>query len=458
MASHRRVHSIAGILVASAALAASALAQVPGDARPLARLHGEVFDSLRMAPVPGATVWSETAHRTAVADSLGRFVLDSVPAGRHLVSAAGPHLDALGLQIIREVEVPPDGGHVAVPLATPGLGSMFARLCRTKGEPSAGTGILFGTVRSAGNGNSIAGAAVDVSWLRIPRERGQLPFPVAARLETDSLGAYAVCGVPLDTLLQLNALAGAEGESGVVAMRIPDARLARVDLVVARPGVVGQGAVRGIVVDSTGRAIAGIALILEGAAHETRSASDGTFLLRGLPIGTRTLIVRRPGYTPHYAPLALMPSDTPFVRVEMANVRLLAPVEIRAERRNRLLDEVAQRQLSGSGRHFTAEELSRFATYTALFYSVPTLELWRGRNPSHFALRSRRATSVLGKICHLNIFVDGIKMDIEQLQSYSVDALLAVEVYDRAAQVPLQFRDTANDCGAVLAWTRAGPA
>ena len=49
-------------------------------------------------------------------------------------------------------------------------------------------------------------------------------------------------------------------------------------------------------------------------------------------------------------------------------------------------------------------------------------------------------------------------MDIDQLQSYSVDALLAVEVYDRAAQVPLQFRDTVNDCGAVLAWTRAGPA
>lgn len=447
---------LTSLLAATLAFAGPAAAQAP--ARGLARVEGEVFDSLRMAPMRGATVWSETARRTTIADSLGRFVLDSVPPGVHLVSAADPTLDALGLQVIREVEVHADSARMTVQLATPGIRSMFAHLCREAGAPSPGTGILFGSVRSAYSGSEVAGAAVDVTWLRIPQERGALPFQMAAHLETDSIGSYAVCGVPRDTLLQVTARAGDQGESGTVAVRVGYLALARVDLIVAPPGVAGQGAVRGVVVDTTGRAISGVGIVLEGTSRETRSADDGSFLLRGLPIGTRTLIVRRPGFAPYYAPVGLMPSDTPFVRVELANVQRLAAVEVRAQRFSRRLEEIGQRRLLGEGTFFGPDELARYATYTSLFYNVPSIEVVRGRNPSQFGLRSRRETSIHGGRCMMSVWIDGHQADYEILTAYPVEELLAVEVYSQSAKLPMRYRRADGDCGAVLVWTKSAGA
>lgn len=69
------------------------------------RVTGTVYDSVRSRPLGGAVVQlvraaELTAARSVTADSLGRFVIDSVTPGAHLVGFYHPLLDVLGVELV----------------------------------------------------------------------------------------------------------------------------------------------------------------------------------------------------------------------------------------------------------------------------------------------------------------------------------------------------------------------
>src|SRR5438034_11453535 len=65
---------------------------------------GIVHDSISRIPLSGATVQLVAADRarrfarTTISDSLGRYTLDSVPAGRYSIGFFHPVLESLGIE------------------------------------------------------------------------------------------------------------------------------------------------------------------------------------------------------------------------------------------------------------------------------------------------------------------------------------------------------------------------
>lgn len=105
------------VLVMSLALVASAAhAQRLDSARTTAevRVSGVVRDTMARSPLAGALVQlapydngctdngstdhGSTVNRSVQSDSLGRFAIDDVPAGRYLVGFLHPLLDSLGVE------------------------------------------------------------------------------------------------------------------------------------------------------------------------------------------------------------------------------------------------------------------------------------------------------------------------------------------------------------------------
>src|ERR687895_1108973 len=72
----------------------------PSAAAPIGRLTGVVVDSIHGGPLTRATVRVGTTGRSGVTSLGGIFVIDSVPAGEHVVRVTHPLLDSLYLSLV----------------------------------------------------------------------------------------------------------------------------------------------------------------------------------------------------------------------------------------------------------------------------------------------------------------------------------------------------------------------
>lgn len=167
--------------------------QAPAAAR--LAVEGSVYDSLRAAPLAGASVFlSGTVHR-ATAGADGRFRLEDVPEGEYQASFSHPSLAALGIAPpVRSVAVRP-GGPPALELAVPSAAALAAAVCPGGGR--AGPAALVGTVRGPA-GEPVPGARVALSW-----GRGGRVEAVA-----DAGGAYRACGIPAGARVAAEVRAG----------------------------------------------------------------------------------------------------------------------------------------------------------------------------------------------------------------------------------------------------------
>ena len=78
--------------------------QPPRDTTPAPRttglLQGVVVDSIHAGPLTHAMISVDGTARMAFSDSLGRFLVDSVPPGSHRVFVEHPMLDTLGISLV----------------------------------------------------------------------------------------------------------------------------------------------------------------------------------------------------------------------------------------------------------------------------------------------------------------------------------------------------------------------
>src|SRR6185503_15947172 len=119
-------------------------------------VSGTVRDSIARLPLAGAVVQLAVSSagtmtaRTAVSDSVGRFIIRDVPDGRHTIGFFHPMLDSLGLDAPqRAVNVGPNES-VRMDLAIPSAERIRASACALAASPTHT--LIIGFVRRANDG------------------------------------------------------------------------------------------------------------------------------------------------------------------------------------------------------------------------------------------------------------------------------------------------------------------
>lgn len=447
----------------------------PTLAIPYARIQGEVYDSVAMAPLAQATVQFVDAQnpssvRSVRTDSLGSFVLDSVRIGSYLVGMIHPQLDRLGLDSrVVQVNVP-EAGDQTLPLAVPGPATILATVCRNAGADMA-EGAWVGLVRTA-NGAPLGGAARVRAQFRETVISGsglQRRFPTRFA-DASSTGAFAVCGLPADAQITSRAYAGKDS-SGVVEYKVPVHGLLVRDIIISNPQRVattgaagrtltqlkGSGRVRGTVRDSLGRPLIGARVSLPGAVGQTESNANGQFALDSLPGGSWMIEARAVGFEPLRVPVDILDDAEANAVINMASLTpTVDTVRVQADRWAQQMAGFEERKKIGGGYYMDDAFLQRRnAQYTAdIFRATPGVQVQPGNLGSdRVMMRGNAGTGT----CVPAVFLNGV---LTPAPGGVLDNLVnptdirAVEVYPRTGSVPIQFQDR-NGCGSIVIWTGA---
>lgn len=451
------------------------------------RVQGTVYDSTRSGALSGAEVsLMGTAFGATTRDD-GAFELGGIPEGEYTVTFFHPRLDTLGL-ILPGADVSVRAEEVSrTLLAIPSVGTLASVLC--PGDSSRGTGVVTGVVRDS-RGNPIAGAAISANWTgRWTGDANSVLRTTEQEASTQSEpdGRYRLCGIPLDEIVELTAIARGGPPVGVKiparseALIIADLRMRRV----APPPIVttqappdaratvtpervslrhepGTGIVRGIVTDAGGDPIESAQVRLVGSGVAVRTPADGTFNFT-LPPGSHVVDIRRLGYAP-----ARLIADVQYDRDLIASVRLeMVPQQLAsmviaeeqgtsagaapgfAERRRRMNGVFVDRQRIDRARPMQLTDLLR---------GVPGIRLLpiRAFIGVTYVPQMLRASS-LGARCPMSYYVDGMEFEPYE-QDINADIrpaeIEAIEVY-QPSQVPAQFSSSRSaQCGVMVIWTR----
>lgn len=161
---------------------------------------GEVRDRDRGGPfTPGRVTLVGSAAEVEL-DADGRFEIDDLPAGAYQVALLQPSLRGLDRgYALADADIFP-GDTVRIQLEAPSANAVMATACGAEpGHWLPGTGVLLGDVVETESRIAVAGATVVAEWTDLTRLRAGLQAEArTVETATDELGAFRVCGVPLD--------------------------------------------------------------------------------------------------------------------------------------------------------------------------------------------------------------------------------------------------------------------
>jgi len=438
------------------------------DAQVLVR--GTVFDSLlTRAPLEGATVVVQGTALTATTDRRGRFEFRDLAPGRYAFGFFHPMLDSLDIGApARLVEIRPNE-QVDVQLATPSPNGASRLLCGVSAEPS--TAVLFGTVRSAEDGTPILGAEAMVRWFEVViGAGGARQFERVARDSTDAEGRYLLCGVPNDIALTL--VATHQGQAtGPLHLELDSAGVARRPLTVSRSDAAatlipdrapddtlpvgrpdGSGALSIRVRTGAGAAVRNAIVGVRGWAASATTDDSGTAVLRGLPSGTQTVVVRAIGLQPQHRLVDFVPGRITRLELSLDRfVTLLPAVAVVGQRADPLTLDIERRLRVGQGTLIDGEALQNLAISPSGWARVPGVVIGPDADPIP------RMRGNLGARCDAVIWLDGMR--IQTLTGWELRGIMLnakrVEVYNTASRVPPEFTTMGmNPCGAIVIWSR----
>lgn len=158
---------------------------------------------------PGASVTLPMLERHAVTDSLGRFALEGIPAGRHELLVRSAFMDSLGIPA-RTYDVAAGGGSVNVTL--PARDSLFLEACDDPDakNPDYHGALIRGMVREADH-SPVPNVTVIAEWFQpVGRQvvEGRLGEQRRLTTVTDAYGRFSLCGVSQYQRIKLRAESG----------------------------------------------------------------------------------------------------------------------------------------------------------------------------------------------------------------------------------------------------------
>ena len=444
-----RTATSVGLLVAlSTALAAGPLV-------PQATIVGTVFDSLRTsAPLKFATVVIPELSRYVTADSLGRFRIEAVPAGRYTMTFLHPLLDSLDIAAEVLPVAVPASGTLTTRLATPSPSALVWLVCRTSSDPPPA--MLIGHVHDALDAAAVAGAALNASWSDLVLGARTLDRRTTrATAESRPNGAFVLCGLPANTPFELDVVAG-DRSSGRITLVLSGNVFQRRDFTVAKTssGV----SVSGTVGDAGGAPVRDALVRLAGSERRALTDGAGAFSIAGVPLGTQQFEVRRAGHWPGTAVVDVPANGVHGARFALgARASKLGPVPpVDSATRD---DDTGfeDRRRAGIGQFVTAAEIGKkpVRSLNDVLVRASMLSL-------AFTARQRlvRMKGAAGEPCAPTFFLNGFAWisGIRGLAQSDIQSVLepaelrGVEVY-APAQIPERF-NRRNGCGVVVLWTR----
>lgn len=219
-----------------------------------------------------------------------------------------------------------------------------------------------------------------------------------------------------------------------------------------------QGTLRGVVVDSAGRAPVSFADVSVVALHMiTRADSLGRFTLAKVPKGQVELSVRRVGYEPQRQTIVLTGGSADSVLVVMVpQAEVLSATVSEGERRRRqMVEGFYARRARGIGSYVTRDDLeARHARVPTDGLNMPGISLIHTRYGTSVRFIG---TSTVRRDCPPMLWVDGQRAPNMELDDIPVNDIEGIELYHGPSTTPAQFwlGNMSNAvCGTIVVWSR----
>jgi hypothetical protein len=433
-------------------------------------IMGLVIDSLRGGPLTGAQISVEGVASQALTDSLGRFRIDSVPAGQYRIGIFHPLLDSLGLSIASPPLTVPAGKTIALAFATPSAPTIVRLTCGSApADTAAGSGPseVIGRVLDAETESPVAGALVSLSWtdMQASQATGVHRLQRVRDTTTGPSGEFRFCHLPGNLAGSARTVHVGADSSGVSRQYAMNGRLVGFLVLhlpsndtAARPGAPviasasnssppspspsGHGVLTGRVVRSdSGAPFVGAQVMVLGTGDTAVTGDSGQFTLRGLPSGSRTLEVRAFGWAPVLMPVEVSQRAPRQVTVPLATkAAVLKPVVVTATV-NAALHTIGfdAREKSGVGHFLGPEDIAKRNTFEIadLLAGMPGLVRRYSANGNDYLAGTR----TMGPCCGcVNYILDGMpyrELMLGDINSYlQPNQIAAVEVYQTSEQPP----------------------
>jgi Carboxypeptidase regulatory-like domain len=263
----------------------------------LATAVGIVVDSIRGRPLAGATIVISDAPKQGMTDATGKFRVDSIPPGAHILSVFHPWLDAIGVSLTTSKITFAPGGMMGVLLATPSAMTWVSRRC-SAADLKTGPGAVTGRVLQLTTDDPAPGAFVHYAALMYEagKDIGLRHTTITRDATVTPTGDFIICGVPVGVAGTIRATRGraSTGElpadltsQSIVAFTL---RLAPDDTLATHREVL-----TGRVVDTQGAPIAAARVMVVGTSAMTQTSDSGAFSLRDIPLGSQAVDVRKAG-------------------------------------------------------------------------------------------------------------------------------------------------------------------
>ncbi len=428
------------------ALGASTFCAVARLGAQTTAIIGVAFDSLHNRPLANAFVTLSGVSGGATTDENGRFHFAGVSEGRHTLSLQHELLDSIGLSgLERTIQTSDDTARIAIP----SFATLWARLCG--GDAPRDTAVVFGRVTDSDGLHGLPAAALVLTWadLVIGPSKTIEQHARVVRARADTAGWYALCGVPAATDLQMRAASGPD-TSEVLDLLPTDLPVHRRDIRVGRSDEP-RGVVAGMIT-AAGTPAEGVRIVIDGL--DARSATDGKFMLRNVPVGTRQVELTSIGMKPAIATVDVSTHDTAFVAYDLEKVVALSPVKVVAsEVRRGFARDYESRKKTGLGTYLDSDYVGKHVTFASVLQELPSVQV-RTRGTRVLSVTILRGGLTRG--CAPAVMIDGLVSPTDMLADLTPDQIATMEVYNSAFSVPadLGARLPRNACGLIAVWTK----
>jgi len=428
--------------------------------RPPLVLRGMVLDSVSGAPVRNARVTLAGTLLEGVTNSAGRFSIEAVMPGNYVVETRTPSLDAMNA-INESPLVFTDSAH-AIEIRVPTGDQIATQLCGI-GQLD-GPGIVVGRVTLRFDTLPQRGVAVVAEWIDFTMRNGTVEQTKRANdARTDASGSFRICGVPVNTALNLRATTDSAA-SAPVAVRIPAGlRFDRADLVLDRQIAAGATFTGIVLADSTRQSIANAEVSLPELSMGGLTNDKGEFRITDVPAGTHQLIVRRIGYGQLDTRISFAANQTVARTVVLSRIITLDSVVVAASGNatdNPLMEFEAHRK-AGFGHFVTRAELAKKEGSTsAVLRQLPGMTLVNVRTRSYVSSNYVPRDQAGAITCFSQVYLDKTLMNIgEPTPGYDINELApgrieAIEWFASREQAPMEYNSRRVFCGVLIIHTR----